>query len=111
MKRNNGERGMRKKIIPIMIAVLIVTIMLLSGCSTRKNTNQPASILTGWKTCAELNGYVCNESQECNGTWVNASDTFRCCSCECQNLVNESGILMTDTFDEDSMNDSLGDIQ
>jgi len=102
---------MDKKIFILLIGTLIGTIVVLSGCSTRNNTNQPASILTGWKTCAELNGYVCNDSQECNGTWVNASDTFRCCSCECEDLVNESTILMTDTFDENSMNDSLEDIQ
>ena len=102
---------MYKKIIIVMISGMIVTGVFLSGCTNHKNTNQQASILTGLKTCAELNGYVCNENQDCNGTWVNASDTFRCCSCECQSLVNESAILMIDTFDENLMNDSLGDIQ
>ena len=35
------------------------------------------------KTCAQLSGRICLPSQICSGSWIDASDTDRCCSGEC----------------------------
>ncbi len=45
----------------------------------------------GQKTCIENNAVKCNESQKCNGFFINSSDSLRCCSGKCISfLVNES---------------------
>ena len=36
------------------------------------------------KTCSEQNGTVCSSSQTCSGSWLDASDSERCCNGECQ---------------------------
>jgi hypothetical protein len=37
------------------------------------------------KTCAEQNGTICSSSQTCSGSWLDASDSERCCDGVCEN--------------------------
>ena len=101
---------MKKKIIIVCVTMLVLTAILLGGCTNRNTTNQQAGVLSGLKTCAELNGYLCNESEECNGTWFDAVDSFRCCSCECSLAINEADLLLTESFDETPENEDLGEV-
>ncbi len=102
---------MRKQKYVIVLSMLTITAVFMSGCTKNQTNNQQTKATTGLETCAELNGYVCNESQECNGTWLNASDNFRCCSCECSLNATGSDALTTDLFEEASQDEGFGDIQ
>ncbi len=96
---------MRKNHVIVLIFIGIVAVTAsYSGC-LKKSPGPTAEVSTG--TCAQLGGYICNETQDCNGTWLDANDTFRCCSCECGQLTYES--LVPDTFDEPT-DDALEDI-
>lgn len=35
------------------------------------------------KTCSEQSGNACSQSQSCSGSWIDASDTDKCCSGSC----------------------------
>ena len=39
------------------------------------------------KSCSELSGTICSSSQTCSGSWLDASDSERCCSGECESAV------------------------
>lgn len=101
---------MQKKIFIMLVSVIVLTAVFLGGCANRTNTNQQASVLVDLETCAELNGYICNESEECNGSWLDAVDSFRCCSCECSLAGSEDEILLPDIFDETPENEDLGGV-
>lgn len=61
------------------------------------------------KTCAELNGYICDMGEDCRGKWLDeAVDTFSCCSQSCKASVND--IIDIDTFELTPENEDLGDI-
>ena len=91
-----------------LLLVLIIGAVLMSGCTQnstdQKTTTQPQDTIktttlqsqgtvnpqspikvTGLKTCAALSGHVCGAGSECDGTWLDASDTFSCCSKKCRN--------------------------
>lgn len=100
---------LQKKKYIVVLTILIVTTLFMSGC-TKKQTNTQ-QLNAGLETCAELNGYICNDSQDCNGSWLDASDTFRCCSCECTINPSENATLSTDLFEETPQDEGFGDIQ
>jgi len=43
----------------------------------------------GILSCSELNGYVCSENQICEGDLLDASNSDRCCSVECNEVPLE----------------------
>ena len=69
---------------------------------------QPSEVSDS-KTCAELNGDVCDVGEDCGGQWLDATDTFSCCSQSCQSSANGS-IIDIDTFELAPENEDLGDI-
>ena len=92
-----------------LLAALIVSINLvvfLSGCTLQ----QPPQLPRGneLKTCAELGGYECDASETCPENWVDASDSFRCCSCDCESDIDEAEFLEIDLFDETPENEDFG---
>ncbi len=101
---------MYKKNVIVFVSIVIVVVVSLGGCTSSNDSNQQKGVVSGLKTCAELHGYICNESAECNGTWLNAVDSFRCCSCECELSIDESDILLPDSFDETPENGDLGEV-
>jgi len=42
------------------------------------------------ETCFDLGGYVCGTGEECDGTYLDASDTYDCCSIACVESCAES---------------------
>ena len=101
---------MYKKNIMVFVYIVIIVVVSLSGCINGNDSNQQKGVISGLKTCAELHGYICNESIDCNGTWLNAVDSFRCCSCECELAIDESDILLFDSFDETPENEDIGEV-
>ncbi len=39
------------------------------------------------QTCSTLGGDICSLSQACSGSWLSASDSERCCDCECEDSI------------------------
>jgi hypothetical protein len=96
-----------------LIAILVICIVLISGCVKEKSetltptptpsvTPTPTATLTpapaSLKTCTELNGYVCEVGEECQGEWLDASDTFSCCSEKCKSSISEEELLTIEDF-------------
>ena len=40
-------------------------------------------------SCSEQNGSICTNQETCDGAWLAASDTDRCCSLPCTNSIKE----------------------
>lgn len=78
------------------------------GPGTNQSTSTPQ--IAGLETCTELNGYVCGIGEDCLGVWLDASDTFSCCSKNCKSAIEEGDILSIDPFETTPENEDLGDI-
>ncbi len=39
------------------------------------------------ETCSQLGGIICPSSQTCSGSWIDASDSDRCCDGECETEI------------------------
>lgn len=59
--------------------ILIVLIVSLSGCTQQQNQPTPETS----KTCSQLGGYACKETEQCFGKNLSASDVQNCCSVVC----------------------------
>lgn len=57
------------------------------------------------ESCAELGGYECGLAEECSGEWLEAADSFSCCSVEC--TLDEYAI---DPFESTPEDEDLGDL-
>lgn len=124
--KNGAKFGL---IIIVIIAVLLGAV-LIGGNKEEKNGTSPVeekenpvaeeeeekpaetlpTKIAALKTCAELNGYVCEAGNECEGKWLGASDTFSCCSKKCGPGA-EGETLSIDPFDlESDESEELGNI-
>jgi hypothetical protein len=114
----------KHKLLAGLLALSVICVALTSGCvkeegprptptSTPSATPTPTittSVAGKLKTCAELNGSVCEVGEECQGEWLDASDTFSCCSKPCISGISEAGILTINPFEPEPENEELGDI-
>jgi|GEM_PF-3268979 len=117
----------------VLIGALVFSVLFMSGCVRRgrvqttttqpiqttttqppqttttqplqTTTTQPPREIAGLKTCAELNGYECDVGEECEGEWLDAADSFSCCSEECKEET-----LTLEPFDTGPENEELGDV-
>ncbi len=89
--------------------IAVLGILLVSGCTQRQNQVSTGSFLN-LKTCAEQHGHECDVGVDCECGWLDASDTFYCCKCECTAETNQDDLLTIDTFDENPENEELGEI-
>jgi hypothetical protein len=99
----------------IFILVLIVLVLFFSGCGKRTQTG------TEIKTCAELNGDICESGEHCEGNLLSASDAIemisshegKCCSIECTAInsgSNEWDDVELPGFDFGTYDDDFGDL-
>jgi len=58
------------------------------------------------KTCSELGGDKCSSEEICEGNWLDASDTSRCCSVSCKPKV-ETGLYIIKSYYPSSKSISL----
>ncbi len=107
----------------MMTTILIIALISTSGCVGGKNrqtqttqTTQPQTTQTtqppekdfDLETCADLGGYICDVGEECEGKWLDAFDTFSCCSERCESTLEDK--LVIDPFDVNPENEDLGDV-
>jgi len=113
-----------------MTIMAVIGMLLISGCvqqetgpsdtgqptgpsDTTPDTSPPSSgpDITALVACAEQNGHECSIGYECNGDWLDASDTFSCCSQSCESGgLSEDEILDIELFEENLENEELGDL-
>lgn len=128
----------QKTLVFILTAMLITSVLFTSGCvrgkpkPTQTTTTKPLQTTTtkalqttttrilgttttkpaekpGLETCAELGGYDCAVGEDCEGNWLDASDTFSCCSKKCKSITKE-GVLTLNPFDIGPENEKLGEV-
>lgn len=51
------------------------------------------------RTCASLGGDICTAGEECTGSWLNAQDSFSCCSRVCTGSAGSGTILTIAPFE------------
>jgi len=102
---------MESKII-LLIVVILFGAITLSGCNQRNNHPGGTSGIdeSSLKTCAELNGFICGIGENCDEEWLDAYDTFYCCSCECGSSGDGEEILDIGLFEETPENDDFGEV-
>ena len=100
---------MKKKIIMFAIVLLLAS-LVLSGCNQKSNNQDTTTGIeaSSLKTCEELNGFICDIGADCDEEWLDAYDTFYCCSCECGSSGDE--ILGIDLFEETPENEDFGEV-
>ncbi|MBS3108301.1 hypothetical protein J4409_00350 [Candidatus Woesearchaeota archaeon] len=86
-----------------LLALLLLAILLI-GCAKQpiKTTDKTSAK----KTCAELNGFKCQQNENCPGNLLQASDSGNCCNLKCQATTSE-----IPRFDFGNYNDNLGSLQ
>lgn len=52
--------------------------------ATSNETVEEVNAIKTYDICAGLNGTECAYDQKCSGDWLDASDSFTCCSSECE---------------------------
>jgi hypothetical protein len=56
----------------------------------------PVTVLTvqetSAKTCSMLGGDICSDDEDCPGSWLDAADSFSCCSKPCSKT---GGVVLT----------------
>ena len=122
-----------------ILIMLISGVILLSGCAGRRSIEKTTTtveipkktettvekstttIMTTettttveekkgtMKTCSQLNGFKCSTGDECPGKWLDASDTFSCCSVKCKSPTGKE-ILTIGDLDFGHENEDLGDV-
>jgi hypothetical protein len=119
----------KRKLLIELIVISVICIVLTSGCvkekgaapsSTPTSTTAPPVTSTpsvtpitesgGLKTCAELNGYECGLGEDCPGEWLDASDTFSCCSEPCTSSTSDDGIVTIEPFELNPENEEFGEV-
>jgi hypothetical protein len=108
MKVNNFTNR-QKYLMFGVLALVVVGMIFVIGCVRQQNSVTP-DMTSGLKTCAELNGYECGVGDECQGDWLDASDTFSCCSELCESCIDEEDLLTIDLFEEITEDEDLGEI-
>lgn len=86
---------MRKIFLITLIILSLIVISLASlmavyiynnyGYTKNRNIQQYTNIQAQKNSCSESNGFLCSESssETCEGSWIEAKDSKRCCSIPC----------------------------
>jgi len=61
-------------------------------------------------SCSGLGGFECDVGEECQGEWLDATDSFSCCSQACEPVADNEDILTIDPFETNPENEDLGDL-
>lgn len=122
---------MNKKVLYtiIIIAVIVLLLIIVNISKNSKDSNIPqdnqdnvidnsnivnqdtddsdTTITTETlSTCVELGGNICTVGIECTGEWLEATDTFDCCSVECG-----GEIITIDPFETNEEIEDLGGLE
>lgn len=64
-----------------------------------------------YETCSSLGGFECSSTEMCNGEWLDAYDTFTCCSVMCE-TIDEDSLYEIDSFElpEDNEEEGFGEV-
>lgn len=97
-----------------LTTILLAAVICLSGCVGEKpqpsqaTTTQPQQETL--ETCAQLNGRICDVGDDCTGEWLKASDSFTCCSKECESPAEGTEKEVIKPFETTPENKDLGEL-
>ncbi|HUK92958.1 MAG TPA: hypothetical protein VLU98_02860 [Methanomicrobiales archaeon] len=117
----------QKTLIIGFLALILIGAILTAGCARARNgagpnpaspalstptppvppANTPAA--PGSSTCSAEGGSVCDAGTDCPAKWVDATDTFSCCSQACT-VPGGSATATIEPYGTEVTNGDLGDI-
>lgn len=62
------------------------------------------------KTCIQLGGDSCITGEDCSGSWLDARDSFSCCSIPCSGTGGAGSVITLEPFEPSPTMDDLVDI-
>jgi len=117
----------RRTLLIGLLALILVGAILACGCARerRGETSPPAPpalrtpprpaqptvtpAVPGAGTCSALGGSTCSPGTDCPGTWLDASDSFSCCSQSCTGAGGSAAVTI-EPYQTEATNTGLGDI-
>lgn len=91
--RDRGDHGEEQTPVP--------TVMVTKTPGTTATPAQspvPAVPAPSGKTCAALGGDTCTVGEDCTGSWLNAQDSFSCCSGTCSGAGAGGAVITIEPF-------------
>lgn len=94
------------KLLWIFVVIILIVIVIFGVRMIKKGGSDTSAFGKESKTCVQLNGYECGGDQGCEGSWLDASDSFSCCSVACEG----GEVLDIEPFEPMPENEDLGDV-
>jgi len=63
------------------------------------------------QTCIQLGGDICTTGEDCSGSWLDARDSFSCCSIPCSGTETAGSVITLEPFEPSPTMDDLVDIR
>ena len=84
-------------------------LVTINPVSTATTSPAPAGMGGGTqdKTCSQLGGDRCIAGEDCNGSWLDARDSFSCCSKNCTGPGSMGEVLVLEPFEPSPTMDEL----
>lgn len=89
--RDRGDHGEEQGSVP-------TTMVTKTPGTTVTLSPSPVSAVSSGKTCAALGGDTCTAGEDCSGSWLNAQDTFNCCSKTCSGAGAGAAVITIEPF-------------
>jgi len=104
---------MNKKLLLITISSIVIFALLIFFAvvgqdSTLKETSSLPNAENREETCSQLSGNICSSSQTCSGSWLDTSDSRRCCDGTCETTSGKRKINIV--FDVHSHDDFITEV-
>lgn len=89
---------------PTSVVTAVRTILMVTPSGTPQGTYES-------RTCVQQGGTVVRPGEMCDGTWLDATDTFSCCSQTPASAIDRNATITVEPFDlEIAMDDDPGSI-
>jgi hypothetical protein len=105
--RDRADRGAATAVPPQLTTPVAAA---QSPVTAAPAASQEASRSTTAKTCAALGGDTCSPGEDCTGSWLNAQDSFSCCSVTCAGPSGSGAVVTIAPFETPASLDELESI-
>jgi hypothetical protein len=97
--RDRAERGVVTDMLatsPVITTAPAAGIPATPAPAAATVTSRAVKVVTG-RTCSQLGGDICPATGNCPGSWMEAVDSFSCCSQSCTGMAGE--VLTIEPFE------------